>query len=102
MGDPAFTGVDAQTSMLLQHDGGAHAVLTTTLRGQSECHADVFEANNAFEEDFGSVLGRKCYEAYKHRQSPCEPCPVQWTLSDGLSHTREEVVTSRTGSSICP
>ncbi len=29
--DPAFTGVDAQTSMLLRHDGGAHAVLTTTL-----------------------------------------------------------------------
>ena len=27
----AFTGVDATTSMLLQHDGGAHAVLSTTL-----------------------------------------------------------------------
>ena len=25
-----MTGVDATTSMLLQHDGGAHAVLTTT------------------------------------------------------------------------
>jgi predicted dehydrogenase len=30
--DPAFTGVDAQTSMVLQYAGGAHAVLTTTLR----------------------------------------------------------------------
>ena len=28
--DPAFTGVDAQTSMLLQYAGGAHAILTTT------------------------------------------------------------------------
>jgi predicted dehydrogenase len=28
--DPAFTGVDAQTSMIFQYDGGAHAVLTTT------------------------------------------------------------------------
>jgi predicted dehydrogenase len=28
--DPAFTGVDAQTSMILQYDGGAHAILTTT------------------------------------------------------------------------
>jgi predicted dehydrogenase len=28
--DAAFTGVDAQTSMILQHDGGAQAVLTTT------------------------------------------------------------------------
>lgn len=58
---------------------------------------NIIEANNAFEEDFGSVLGRKCYEAYKHRKSPCEPCPVQQTLEDGGSHTREEVVTSRTG-----
>jgi predicted dehydrogenase len=30
--DPAFTGVDAQTSMILRYAGGAHAVLTTTLR----------------------------------------------------------------------
>lgn len=58
---------------------------------------NIIEANNAFEEDFGSVLGRKCYEAYKHRTSPCEPCPVQQTIADGLSHTREELVTSRTG-----
>jgi PAS domain S-box-containing protein len=58
---------------------------------------NIIEANNAFEEDFGSVLGRKCYEAYKHRASPCEPCPVQWTLHDGLPHTTEEVVTSRDG-----
>jgi len=58
---------------------------------------NIIEANNAFEEDFGNVLGRKCFEAYKHRKSPCEPCPVQWTFDDGRPHTREEVVTSRTG-----
>ena len=29
--DPAFTGVDALTSMVLQHDGGRQSVLTTTL-----------------------------------------------------------------------
>jgi PAS domain S-box-containing protein len=58
---------------------------------------NIIEANIAFEEDFGNVLGRKCYEAYKHRNSPCEPCPVQWTLDDGLPHTREEVVTARNG-----
>ncbi len=32
VGDPAFTGVDATTSALLQHEGGAHAVLTCSLR----------------------------------------------------------------------
>jgi predicted dehydrogenase len=31
VGERAFTGVDATTSVLLQHEGGAHAVLTTTL-----------------------------------------------------------------------
>ncbi len=39
--DPAFTGVDGQTSMILQYAGGAHAVLTTTLLGQSECRASI-------------------------------------------------------------
>lgn len=29
--DPAFTGVDATTSMLMQYAGGAHAMLTATL-----------------------------------------------------------------------
>jgi predicted dehydrogenase len=33
--DPAFTGVDAQTSILLQHNGGAQAVLTCTLEAAS-------------------------------------------------------------------
>ena len=33
--DPAFTGVDATTSMIFQYDSGAHAVLTTTLRAAS-------------------------------------------------------------------
>jgi len=58
---------------------------------------NIIEANRAFQDDFGSVLGRKCYEAYKHRTSPCEPCPVRQTFDDGRSHTREEVVTSLDG-----
>ncbi len=58
---------------------------------------NIIEANKAFLEDFGRALGAKCFEAYKHRNTPCEPCPVQQTLADGISHTREEVVTSRHG-----
>ena len=57
----------------------------------------IVEANFAFQKDFGSCLGRKCYEAYKHRTEPCAPCPVQETFEDGKSHTREEVVTSLAG-----
>jgi len=57
----------------------------------------IVEANRAFQEAFGSCLGRKCYEIYKHRSEPCAPCPVQETLDDGQPHTREEVVTSLSG-----
>ncbi len=32
---PAFTGVDATTSMVLRYDSGAHAVLTTSLAAQA-------------------------------------------------------------------
>jgi predicted dehydrogenase len=40
--DPALTGVDATTSMILQYDSGAHAVLTTTLRAASGNPAAVY------------------------------------------------------------
>ena len=58
---------------------------------------NIIEANRAFQEAFGNGLGRKCYEVYKHRTEPCAPCPVLMTLSDGLSHTREELVTALDG-----
>ncbi len=58
---------------------------------------NIIEANRAFQEAFGNSLGMKCYEAYKHRSEPCAPCPVQETLDDGQSHSREECVTSRDG-----
>jgi predicted dehydrogenase len=38
---PASTGVDAQTSMLLAYEGGAHAVLTTTLEARSPNRATI-------------------------------------------------------------
>jgi predicted dehydrogenase len=40
--DPAFTGVDATTSMILQYEGGAHAVLTTSLSAQSNNPAAIY------------------------------------------------------------
>jgi predicted dehydrogenase len=39
--DPAFTGVDAQTSMLFGYAGGAQALLTCTLRAQSPTRASI-------------------------------------------------------------
>jgi predicted dehydrogenase len=41
MSDPAFTGVDAQTSMLFGYDSGAHALLTCTLRAKSPTRAAI-------------------------------------------------------------
>jgi predicted dehydrogenase len=40
--DPAFTGVDATTSMIFQYDSGAQAVLTTTLRAASDNPAAIY------------------------------------------------------------
>ncbi len=41
MSAPAFTGVDAQTSMLFGYESGAHALLTCTLRGKSPTRASI-------------------------------------------------------------
>jgi predicted dehydrogenase len=54
LSDPAFTGVDAQTSILLGHAGGAHAVLTCTLRAKSPTRAAIVgtDARIEIEGDF--------------------------------------------------
>lgn len=41
LGDPAFTGVDGQTSMLFGYADGAQAVLTCTLRAKSPTRAAI-------------------------------------------------------------
>jgi PAS domain S-box-containing protein len=58
---------------------------------------NIVDVNFAFMKDFGNGLGRKCFEAYKHRGEPCAPCPVQEAFEDGDMHTREEAVRSRDG-----
>jgi predicted dehydrogenase len=52
--DPAFTGVDAQTSMLFGYDDGAQAVLTCTLRAKSPTRAAIVgtEARIEIDGDF--------------------------------------------------
>ena len=58
---------------------------------------NLIEANRRFKEDFGSYLGCKCYEVYKHREEACVPCSVMQTFEDGEVHHSEEMVTSRAG-----
>jgi len=55
----------------------------------------IVEANRLHREAFGTSYGRKCYEAYKHRTTKCEPCIIQQTFEDGEIHTHEEVVVSK-------
>jgi predicted dehydrogenase len=48
---PAFTGVDATTSMLLEYGGGAHAVLTTTLAAVGPNRASIVGTEGRLEID---------------------------------------------------
>jgi predicted dehydrogenase len=49
--DPAFTGVDKTTSMVLQYDDGAHAVLTTSLAAASNNPAVIYGSEARLELD---------------------------------------------------
>ncbi len=51
LSDPAFTGVDAQTSMVLGYESGAHAVLTCTLRAKTATRAAIVGTDARIEVD---------------------------------------------------
>lgn len=57
----------------------------------------ITERNRLFKEYFGDDDGIYCYKVVKHRDAPCEDCPVAATFADGESHQMETVVTARTG-----
>ncbi|NDV28079.1 response regulator [Desulfovibrio sp. JC010] len=57
----------------------------------------IAEVNRRFKEDFNEPLGAPCYASYKHREHPCEECPVQRTFKDGKTHQTETVVTTKNG-----
>ena len=57
----------------------------------------IVDANRLHREAFGTYLGCKCYEVYKHRTEECFPCTVRQSFQDGEVHIHEEVVTARDG-----
>ncbi|WP_421901391.1 response regulator [Maridesulfovibrio sp.] len=57
----------------------------------------IAEVNRRFKEDFLEPIGDTCYSSYKHRDTPCDECPVQRTFKDGESHQMETVVTTKNG-----
>jgi len=53
------------------------------------------EANRRFRQDFGECRLGKCFELFKHREDPCQECPIVSTFSDGQTHQWETVVTTK-------
>jgi len=57
-------------------------------------------SNKMFKKDFGDEIGSHCFEIYKHRAIQCQECPVAATFKDGLPHSTEEIVTSKSGEQV--
>ena len=60
----------------------------------------LIDANEKFQEDFGAIDGRHCYQIYKNRAEKCEVCPVERTFRDGQSHHSEELVKTVDGKEV--
>ncbi len=58
---------------------------------------EILFANQTFKNDFGTGIGRHCYEVYKGSTEPCRSCPVQKTFKDKEVHLSEETITTRDG-----
>ncbi len=52
---------------------------------------EIVEANKSFEKQFGQWEGKRCYEVYKDRSSPCLRCGMLETFVDGEIRDRQEV-----------
>jgi len=60
----------------------------------------LLDANQRFQESFGSPAGRHCYEVYKGRKERCPECPVLESFADGEMHDGEHVWIDEKGQSI--
>jgi PAS domain S-box-containing protein len=61
---------------------------------------NIIDANRLHRREFGTFLGCKCYQTYKHRSEECYPCCVRQTFQDGQMRIHETVVTSAKGESM--
>jgi PAS domain S-box-containing protein len=53
---------------------------------------EVIAANSRWVETFGDAVGKHCFEAYKHRDTPCKDCSAAATFNDGAVQ-----ITDKTG-----
>ena len=57
----------------------------------------IIDSNRRFSDDFGSGIGKHCYEVYKKRSEKCDFCPVEMTFRDGRRYGSEELVQTVNG-----
>jgi predicted dehydrogenase len=88
MSAPAFTGVDAQTSMLFGYKGGAQAVLTCTLRAKSPTRASIVGTDAMIELD-GDFYAPTAVTLVPRQAEPTRV--VSTHEGRGLRHQADEV-----------
>lgn len=55
-----------------------------------DCDLNIVRHNHAFADVFGESLGKRCFEVYKNRGTPCPECVAQETFADGKQRILEE------------
>ena len=53
-------------------------------------HLNITWANPIALEQYGAILGKKCYQAYRSVEQPCAHCVARRTLADGVVRSSEE------------
>jgi predicted dehydrogenase len=86
--DPAFTGVDGQTSMLLGHPGGAQAVLTCTSSARSATTASIVGTDGRIDVD-GNFYATTTFTLRPRKGEPVRY--EQARKGRGMFHEADEV-----------
>jgi len=60
----------------------------------------VVDANRAFSDLFGEVVGKSCFEATRARSTPCPDCAAEKTFDDGKRRARELSGTDGSGRAV--
>ncbi len=78
-------------SALINEKNRSEAIIAAIGDGISIQDRDfrILYQNEVHKNLIGEHTGKPCYEAYEHRTTVCEACPMAKSLSDGMVHTAE-------------
>ena len=84
--------VEERTSELRQSEEKQHAILDGIADAVIvlDNSLNIVWANRVAVDQYGAVIGKKCYEACKWLQEPCADCVARKTHEDGVLRTSEE------------